>query len=116
MELRRIARGLGWFSVALGAAEVIAPGRLGRLLGVRGHERLIRSFGAREITSGLGLLGSSRASPWLWARVAGDALDLGALAAAGRRGRRPSASGAALAGVAAITALDWAAARRSRAQ
>jgi hypothetical protein len=46
--------------------------------------------------------------------VAGDALDLGALAAASRRGRRPSTARAALAGVAAITALDWVAARRSR--
>ncbi|HEX6010571.1 MAG TPA: hypothetical protein VFY87_01955 [Geminicoccaceae bacterium] len=32
-----LARGLGWFSVALGVAEVAAPGRLARALGMEGY-------------------------------------------------------------------------------
>jgi hypothetical protein len=114
MKGRRIARGLGWLSLGLGAAELVMPGRLSRWLGVREREGLIRSFGAREVAAGLGLLGAARPAPWLWARVAGDVLDLGALARARRSSARPGAMRAALAGVAAITALDWAAARRSR--
>jgi hypothetical protein len=113
MNVGRITRGLGWFSLALGAAELLMPGRLSRLLGVRNRGRLIRSFGAREIVAGLGLLGAARKSPWMWARFAGDALDLGALAAARRQSARPGAASAAIAGVAAITALDWLTARRS---
>jgi hypothetical protein len=112
---RRIARGLGWFSLALGAAELVAPNRVARLLGVRQRNGLIRGYGLREIAAGVGLLSSARKAPWLWTRVAGDALDLGTLAAAKRRARRPLAVGAALAGVAAVTAIDLAAAaRRSR--
>jgi hypothetical protein len=114
MDRRRLARGLGWLSLALGAAEIAMPGRITRMLGVRERDGLVRSFGVREIAAGLGLLGAVRPAPWLWARVAGDALDLGALAAARRRSARPSAARAALAGVAAVTALDWAAAGWSK--
>jgi hypothetical protein len=114
MQRRRIDRGLGWFSLALGTAELVAPRRIARMLGVRERNGLIRSYGLREVAAGLGLLGSARSSPWLWARVAGDAVDLGTLAAARRRSARPSAVGAALAGVAAVTALDLAAAGRRR--
>ena len=35
INYRRIAKGLGWFSLALGAAEVAAPGILAHLVGVR---------------------------------------------------------------------------------
>ena len=34
-----LARGLGWFSIALGVAEITAPHRLARTLGMDGHER-----------------------------------------------------------------------------
>jgi hypothetical protein len=112
MRGRTLARGLGWASLALGAAELVLPGRISGLLGVRRHDALIRGFGLREIAAGLGLLATARATPWLWARVAGDALDLAALAAARRQTRRPSSVDAALAGVAAVTALDVAAAAR----
>jgi hypothetical protein len=39
---------LGWFSVGLGVFELIAPKTLGRLIGVDGHENLIRAMGVRE--------------------------------------------------------------------
>ena len=65
-----LAQQLGWFSIALGAAELLAARQLTRALGMRGQERLIRAYGVREIVKGVG---SDRAdpTPWLWGRVAG---------------------------------------------
>jgi hypothetical protein len=114
MDMRNIARGLGWFSLALGAAELLAPRRLSGMLGLDDHSVLIRSYGLREIGAGIGLLMAARPAPWLWARVAGDALDLGSLGAARRSTPRAGAMNAAIAGVAAVTALDIAAASRLR--
>lgn len=114
MNVRKTARTLGWFSLGLGAAELLMPGAVTRMLGVDRHDRLVRGFGLREIGAGLGLLSNSRRkAPWLWARVAGDAIDLGALLAASRRSPKPTAVGTALASVAAVTAVDVLAARES---
>ena len=55
----RLAAGLGWFSLALGTAELAAPRAMARLIGIPDDPRLVnvvRAFGAREIASGLGLL------------------------------------------------------------
>ena len=113
MNMRNVARGLGWFSLALGAAELLVPGRISKLLKLRGkHSGLIRSYGLREIGAGTGLLLAEKPAPWLWARAAGDVLDLGTLGAARRRTWRTRAIDGAIAGVAAITALDLAAAAR----
>jgi uncharacterized membrane protein len=107
------ARALGWFSIGLGAAEVAAPAAVAGLAGLADGRRVLRAFGMREIASGLGILVRPRPAGWLWARVAGDVLDLaflgGALAAPGARRRRAVAATAAVAGV---TALDVACAIR----
>lgn len=82
---RKLARGLGWFGIALGAAELLAAGPLARAIGLRGHETLLRAFGVREIASGIGILASKQPATqatWVGARVAGDALDIAMLAAA----------------------------------
>src|SRR5947209_13247609 len=89
-----LAQFLGWFSVALGTAQVAAPRAMCRLIGARGKGRaptLMRVMGAREITQGLGILVRPRPTGWLWSRVAGDALDVALLAVTavqnpGRRG------------------------------
>jgi hypothetical protein len=111
-----IGRGLGWFSVALGAAELLfAPG-FARALGMPAHRAwLIRAYGVRELVTGLGILGAKRdMTPWLWARVAGDGLDLGTLAAhAGGDNPRRVACGAAMAAVTGVALLDTAAAQAS---
>ena len=113
MDMRKIARALGWFSLGLGAAELVAPRSISKLLGVPDDRcGLIRGYGLREIGAGVGLLLASRPAPWLWTRVAGDLLDLGTLRAARGRSSRTGAVNAALAGVAAVTALDVAAAAR----
>jgi L-ascorbate metabolism protein UlaG (beta-lactamase superfamily) len=93
MTGKQLARSLGWFSLGLGIAEVLAPKRLGKLIGAPGREWLLRAAGLREIASGVGLLtareDAGALSKWMWARVAGDAVDLALLGAAfnGNRGR-----------------------------
>ena len=49
-----LARALGWFSLGLGLAELLAAPRITRSLGLRGKERLIRAYGVREIAAGIG--------------------------------------------------------------
>ena len=117
MKIETIARGLGWFSLALGAAEILAPRRLNRVLGVRrNRDGLVRGFGAREIAAGIGILATRGVRPtWLWGRVAGDALDLAALSRAMKSNRNRMMVGSAIASVAALTALDiWSGVRLSR--
>jgi hypothetical protein len=104
MRARKIARALGWFSIGLGALEIVAPGALARFLGSE-RRGLIRSFGLREIAAGVGILAGNRVAPWIWARVAGDVLDLAALGFAVARGRCRNAL-VATGAVAGVTALD----------
>jgi hypothetical protein len=105
-----VSGGLGWFSIALGVAEIAAAGPMARALGLPpGAAWLIRAFGAREIATGVGVLSAPANPQWLMARVGGDALDLAALAVAMRSGnpkrRNAMAATAAVAGVTAIDAL-----------
>jgi hypothetical protein len=102
-----LARGLGWFSIALGVAEVVAPGALARALGMRGQEGLIRAYGVREIATGVGVLGSKDPTPWIWGRVGGDGLDLATLAVALKKTNpKRDNVGIAIAAVAGVTVLD----------
>jgi hypothetical protein len=82
----RMAAGLGWFSIGLGAMELLAARPLARALGMRGAENLIRAYGVREIATGVGILTARDRRPWIMARVAGDALDAATLLAGGGRG------------------------------
>jgi len=102
-----LARGLGWFSIGLGLAELFAPGRLARSLGMRGQETLVQAYGVREIATGIAILAAKDPTPWIWARVGGDALDLATLAT-GLEGRNPQRENVmiAMAAVAGVTALD----------
>jgi uncharacterized membrane protein len=74
--------GLGMLSVAVGAAEVVAPHVVARLVGVRAPRRVrgvIRAVGLRGIVAGIGLLSRGRAARWLKTRLAGDLIDFGLL-------------------------------------
>lgn len=116
-----IARGLGWFAIGLGLAEILMPRPIARILGMRGRQRLLLLYGLREIATGIGLLAATRRTPWMWGRVAGDALDIATLASAMRPGQRlgPAIGLVAVAGVAAFdvasaTALTARDRRRAR--
>jgi len=79
MEARTVSKGLAWFSLGLGIAELVAGRQMGKALGAENRTGVIRTFGAREIMAGLGILQAPAHSPRVWNRVAGDALDLAAL-------------------------------------
>jgi len=100
------ARGLGWFSIGLGLAEFMAPQWMGKLTGVR-SPRLLQLYGVREMACGIGILNSRQPVGWMWARVAGDALDLATLAGAAIQGNGDArrSLGAVLA-VAGVTLMD----------
>lgn len=104
----QLARGLGWFSIGLGLAELLAPRGVAKVAGLRGNTGLIRLFGLREIASGIAIFtGGRRPTGAVWSRVVGDALDLACLGAAyaspdSDKGRLTFAT----ANVLAVTALD----------
>ncbi len=109
MSFKQVGTGLGYFSLALGALEVAAPGRLARALGLDedGSARsVIRAFGLREIAAGAMLLRAPAVSTNVWNRVLGDAMDAGSLALAAKNSTRKNAVMGALAFVGAAAILD----------
>jgi uncharacterized membrane protein len=114
----RSARALGWFSLALGVAELAAPGAVAALVGAEGNRRqrnTLRGIGLREVAAGIGILARPQSSRWLWTRVAGDLMDLAFLRAAGRSRRAKRQRLWMAAGVVAgVTALDTLASLRAR--
>jgi hypothetical protein len=113
MDYKKLGLGLGFFSIALGLAEIAAPGRLSRLLGVEGKlaKRVIGLFGARELLAGAMLLRGPAVSTNAWNRVAGDAMDFGALGLAFSRTSRKGTVAGALGFVAGAALVDVIAAR-----
>jgi uncharacterized membrane protein len=118
-EGAKLAEGMGWFSLALGATELAIPRLLSRAIGIEpgvGTSAVIRLMGAREIAAGIGVLMQPRRPMPLWVRVAGDVMDLGLLGLA--MGRKRSSTPRLLAAVAAVggaMALDIVAARKIQA-
>ncbi len=52
----KFANGLGWFSVGLGIAKILAPKGLAELIGVRNRPAVFRALSPRELLSGVGIL------------------------------------------------------------
>jgi uncharacterized membrane protein len=76
---RKLADGLGWFSLGLGTTQLLAPGEVNRLIGIRddAHTRFWqRVVGIQELSAAAGILGVRRMREWLWGRTAGDVVHL----------------------------------------
>ena len=102
-----MARGLGWFSIGLGAVEVLASDALAETLGMEGNEDRIQLYGLREIATGLACLGMNPPTLPIWGRVAGDALDIATLVPyLGPHNPKRGNVAIALAAVAGVTLLD----------
>ena len=113
-SVKRLAKGLGWFSIGLGVSELFFPRAIAKISGVSNtHTGLIRVYGLREIASGIAIFSQKEPAAGVWSRVAGDALDLASLGTAftspdANRGRVAFAT----ANVLAVTALDLIAAKQ----
>ncbi|GAB0116541.1 hypothetical protein [Acidisoma sp. 7E03] len=106
------ARCLGWVSLGLGILDMFGRRRVAKLTGVD-NLPLIGLVGARELLTGFGLLLARDPAPWVWARVGGDAFDLGTLASGvTRHNPRHLGSLVGLMMVAGIAAVDVAIAGR----
>src|SRR5215213_2376102 len=105
---KRLAKGLGWFSIGLGLAELLAPRAIANISGVSNeHTGLIRLYGLREIGSGVAIFSQEKPTEAVWSRVAGDAVDLVTLGvAASNPNAKLGRVAFATANVLAVTALD----------
>lgn len=110
-------RQLAYFSLALGAVEVVAPKLLSHAIGLEPRPGLMRALGLREIATGLGMLSLPGSPAGPGARVAGDAMDLAVIGLASGLGRGTrSRRIVALLAVAGVMALDVYATRRAAAR
>jgi uncharacterized membrane protein len=103
----QVARGLAWFSIGIGVAQILAPRVMSRLAGVPVPPVLTIASGLRELACGIGILTQRDAAPWIRTRLSGDAVELAALACGalvpGADRKRIGMNAALRAG---ITALD----------
>lgn len=115
-QSERLTSGLGWFSIGLGVAELLAPRAVARGIGLKGRgptPALTRLCGLRELAAGVGILSQRRPSAWMWSRVAGDVMDLALLASGfAARGTNRARLVAATAAVAGVTVVDAVCAQR----
>ena len=106
-------RGLGWASVGIGLAEIVAPGPVQTLLGLEDrpqHRGILRVLGIRELMHGFGILTAKHPNQQMqagiWSRVAGDTLDTVLLGVAATRTKQPGRFAAVAASVMMIGCLD----------
>jgi uncharacterized membrane protein len=111
----QLALGLGWFSIGLGLAELLAPRAVAQAIGMPdASPTILRAFGAREIGAGLTILNEPDRAAWLWSRVGGDAVDLSYLASAFNERSDHTRVSLAMAAVMGVTTLDVICATRLR--
>ncbi|HEX2911291.1 MAG TPA: SRPBCC family protein [Chloroflexia bacterium] len=106
----QFTRTLGWLSLGLGLTELAAPKQLSQLIGVK-YEEDTRNWlylaGLREVVCGVGILTRRNPKNWLWARVAGDVMDLSLLGSAlNSKKSQQEKIAMAMVAVGGITALD----------
>jgi hypothetical protein len=112
---QRLATGVGWVSLGMGAAMTLDPRRSAALLGWADREGLARLIGGVDLILGAGLLRGRRRARWMLARALLNAslfLIYTRVLAEGRPDRVRPAAGAGL--MAALTLLDYSLSRRLR--
>lgn len=108
MQAMTWTRAIGWASLGLTLASVVAPDALGKAFGLGERRKLIRALGARDLIVGSGLAFARNPAPWLRARFVSEVFDAvfhggGALADVfNSRRALPIAAGAA-----AVAILDY---------
>src|SRR4051794_36289251 len=106
---RQLRTGMGWFSGALGAPQVLGPDAVNTLCGLptggvrRTTQRLI---GVRELAAAAGLLTRSNRRAWMKARVVGDLMDIALLTRSLGSSTRRSRTTLAIVGVLGVTVID----------
>src|SRR5687767_6433752 len=55
-HVESVARGLGWFSVGLGIAQIVAPRAVCRIVGLPLAPTMMRLCGLRELACGIGII------------------------------------------------------------
>ena len=110
-QTERRAKGLGWFSIGLGLAQIGAPRSLARFIGINDSDETrntMFALGLREITSGIGILSRPRPTGWIWSRVGGDIMDLALLGKALNSDENDKGRvAAATAAVVGVTVVDF---------
>lgn len=73
----KFAKGLGIFSIALGAVELLAPAALGQMIGLSDkYSRYLPLLGVREVAHGVAIMSQTKPTESAWSRVVGDGVDL----------------------------------------
>jgi len=119
MNSIQLAKGLGWFSLGLGALEMASPSRMAVGLGLPVPPALVGLFGMREVGAGVAVLTCPGSPGPVWARVGGDVLDLAVLGlhrGGQRRRQRAALTTAAVLSVTVVDVLCAAALTRRRRQ
>ena len=106
MDYKKLGFGLGVFSIALGAVELLASKRIANALDADDHAGIVKAFGALELLAGANLLAAPAVGTNVWNRVAGDVMDIVATSAAAKNSPRNKAAWGALAFVVAALGLD----------
>ena len=105
----KLARTLGYASIAIGLTEIAAPKQLENIMGLNNGQTtgIFRALGLREIMHGVDILSHNDPAPGVWARVAGDMLDGALLAVAATKTRKPAGFAAVTAAVLGVVAMDF---------
>jgi uncharacterized membrane protein len=113
-KAEQLAVGLGWFSVGLGLAELLAPRSVARAIGMPDASgAVLQTLGAGKIANGVAILAQPDNPAWLWSRVGGGGIDLAYLSSGLLDDRVDTGTrGIAMAAVLGVAALDAICARQ----
>ncbi|WP_375383215.1 hypothetical protein [uncultured Sphingomonas sp.] len=106
MDYKKLSLGLGFFSLALGATELLGAKSIAKALDADDHSGIVKGFGIRELAAGFAILAQPAVATGVWGRVVGDVMDIVATSGAAKNSPRNKSAWGALAFVIGATALD----------